>query len=77
MTGKDASRRDAVDLAEDFVAYALGGDSWECRQDNVDPVMSWIERGVGEDCERFLDVPINYDNACRIERLLEVARGHA
>lgn len=44
---------------------------WECRQDPNDLTLSWIERGTGEDTETFLSVPLPYDDACKVEGLLE------
>jgi hypothetical protein len=66
--------RDSADVAEEFVAHAIAGESWETRDtDGQEPC--WVERGVGDGCERFIEAPLSYLEACKIEALLVVARG--
>ncbi len=43
--------------------------SWECRESEV-PGESHIERGAGADTERFLDAPLPYPDAEKVERAL-------
>lgn len=68
---------DPIDEARIFVAKALHGDAWEVRDNYpyVDGEKCWIERGVGRNRERFIETPLTSLEACKIERLLEVARG--
>lgn len=72
-------RRDPVDVAEEFVAAALTGKEWECR-DNYPSIFQkcWVERGTtaNGDWERFIDQPLSALEACKIEELLAVARGY-
>jgi hypothetical protein len=66
-------QRDPIDIAEEFVAAALTGEPWECRDsDGQEPC--WVERGVGKDTERFIETPLSYLEACKIEVLLQDAR---
>lgn len=66
---------DPVDAADAFLRHALEGDGWEGR-DNYpsNDRKNWIERGVGENCERFIEHPLDDYESARVEVLLSVAR---
>lgn len=73
----EPATRDPIDVAEDAVEAALSGEEWECRDDYPYPLglsRNWIERGVGEACERFLSAALPPEDSSKVERLLEVAR---
>jgi hypothetical protein len=77
MSGRESlnDARDPIDVAEDFVRDAvIGVGPWETRTDATDPSLCWVERGVGTNRVRFVETPLTYLEACKIERLLEVAR---
>lgn len=62
--------RDPAEIAEEFVAEALQHADWEARESD-EPALSYVERGTGNLCERFLSVPVPYLDACKIEALLD------
>lgn len=66
-----ASRTDPIDLAEAFVRDALTHDDWEARYFNDAEDSFVIERGVPYVRARFLDTPLPYLDACKIEALLD------
>ena len=41
---------------------------WETRE--APNGLSFVERGTGEQTERFINYPLPYENACKIEALL-------
>lgn len=68
---------DPVDAAEAFVRHALSGGEWEGRDNYPDDNRkTWVERGVGEECERFIEAPLDDYESARIEELLAVARAY-
>lgn len=66
--------RDPLEVAAQWVEVALQGQPWECR--DVGEGFSRIERGTDADSDAqcFIATPLPYEEACYIERLLEVAR---
>lgn len=77
--GLPSTLRDPVDVAEEFIAAALVGGEWECR-DNYPATdrQVWVERGTkaGGDLERFIEPPLSDLDGCKVEELLLVARGY-
>jgi hypothetical protein len=67
---------DPLDAADAFVRHALEGDGWEGRDNypGCPERSNWVERGVGEDCERFIEQPLDDYESARLEVLLSVAR---
>lgn len=65
------SQLDPAEQAATFVADALCQRDWECRDDGSERGLSYIERGIGENCQRFLSQPLPYLDACKVEALLD------
>lgn len=61
---------DPIDISEQWVEVALQGGEWECR--DAGEGLSTIERYTGDDCQQFLGTALPYQDACHVERLLEL-----